>query len=148
MRIIHRPGSIKKFHRTPLRFQTTFQTPLKDLESFVDTILGSLGSVESGTVTIDDTVMGAERFRVFLRTAELPHDSTVIADTADETHRLLVAALDDWVDFFFVPSPRPFVLYADHDENATFFANTRSNLNKVASALETKGFKRVKDYVR
>ena len=120
---------MKKLGRTPLRFQTTFHTPLKDLESFVGTILGSLGAVESGIVTID-AVISADKLKVFLRTDELGHDTAVIAESADEAHRLLVAVLGDWVDY------------------ATFYANTKSNLNKVASALETKGFKRVEGHVR
>jgi hypothetical protein len=35
-----------------------------------------------------------------------------------------------------------FVIYADHDEYATFYANTRSNLNRVADALFANGLKR------
>lgn len=65
-----------------------------------------------------------------------------------ELHALRVAAFDDWLDFAFVPSPKPFVIYADHDEYAAFYGNTKTNLNKVAMALTARGFTTVKDYVR
>jgi hypothetical protein len=61
---------------------------------------------------------------------------------------LLEAALSDWIDFIFVPTPKPFVIYADHDEFTTFYANTKSNLNPVVEALSARGFKRVQDYER
>jgi hypothetical protein len=70
------------------------------------------------------------------------------AESAAELHALLIAALGDWLDFAFVPSPKPFVLYADHDEYATFFANTKSYLNKVANSLKSNGFSSIKDYIR
>lgn len=61
---------------------------------------------------------------------------------------MLEAALGDWVDFVFVPVPKPFVIYADHDEYTTFYANTKSNLNRVAQALIAAGFEKVLDYER
>ncbi|HUA66595.1 MAG TPA: hypothetical protein VME24_12155, partial [Alphaproteobacteria bacterium] len=60
----------------------------------------------------------------------------------------LVATFSDWVDFFFVPAPKPFVIYADHDEYATFFANTKSKLNSVVEPLLKSGFKQVLNYQR
>jgi hypothetical protein len=66
----------------------------------------------------------------------------------EEVEELLIAALGDWVDFLFVPSPKPFVIYADHDEFITFYANTKSNLNRVGTALLARGFKVVEDYTR
>jgi hypothetical protein len=38
---------------------------------------------------------------------------------------LLEAALGDWVDFLFVPVPKPFAIYADHDDYITLYANSR-----------------------
>lgn len=61
---------------------------------------------------------------------------------------LLEAALGDWVNFTFVPKPKPFVIYADHDEYTTFYANTKSNLNGVVQALSGAGFEKVPDYQR
>jgi hypothetical protein len=47
-----------------------------------------------------------------------------------------------------MPAPKPFVIYADHDEYTTFFANTKSNLNRVAQPLTAGGFVSVPDYER
>lgn len=77
----------------------------------------------------------------------LQKESSVQAANHDETGALLQAALDDWVDFWFVPTPKPFVIYADHDEYLTFFANSKSNLNGVSDPLREKGFETV-DYER
>jgi hypothetical protein len=54
---------------------------------------------------------------------------------------LLQAVLTDAVDFAFIPTPKPFVMYADHDDLVTLFANTKSNLNRVAQALYREGLK-------
>jgi hypothetical protein len=139
MRAVHQQGSIKRFHRTPWRFEKTFQTPLRTLQSFSAAIIESLGEVDRGVVTIDAMIMPAGKIDALLASNQiqqaLRQDMCLIAETAHEVQSLLIAALSDWVDFLFVPSPRPFVLYADHDEYATFFANTRSNLGKVTSAL-------------
>lgn len=63
-------------------------------------------------------------------------------------HELLKAALSDWVDFWYVPTPRVFMIYADHDEYSTFFADTKSSLNRVALPLLEARFKEVRDYQR
>jgi hypothetical protein len=152
MRAEHRPGSIKKFQRTPWRFEKTFQTPLRSLESFSAVIIESLGDMDGGLVTIDAVIMPAGKIEALLASSQLRHslghDSCLIAETAGEVRPLLVAALGDWMDFLFVPGPRPFVLYADHDEYTTFFANTRANLGRVTSALERAGFTAVEGYSR
>ena len=65
----------------------------------------------------------------------------------EEVRLLLHAIFSDWVDFIFVPEPKSFAIYADHDEYTTFFAHTRSNLNRVVNALSD-GFKTVPEYER
>lgn len=148
----HRNGAFKKFHRTPWRFQQTFQTPLRSLDSFTAAIFGSLGDARSGTIIIDAIVMQPTHLQALLREHHLPddlqHDAAIEAESAAELQPLLSAALGDWVDFLFIPSPKPFVLYADHDEYATFYANTKSNLNTVATALTAHGFDAVPNYTR
>ena len=52
---------------------------------------------------------------------------SVTATGQQELEELLHTAFTDWFDFLFVPTPKPFVIYADHDEYTTFCANTRSN---------------------
>jgi len=67
-------------------------------------------------------------------------------DDAIETAALLRAALADWVDFAFIPTPKPFVLYGDHDEFTTILAHTRSNLHRATAPLDHAKFKRVDEY--
>ncbi len=45
-------------------------------------------------------------------------------------------------------APKTFVIYADHDEYTTFYANSRSNLNRVTESLLTQGFEEVSGYQR
>jgi hypothetical protein len=73
---------------------------------------------------------------------------SVTAVGPQEVQELLYTAFTDWFDFVFVPTPKPFVIYADHDEYTTFFANVRSNLNRVVGALVVQGFEQVAEYKR
>jgi hypothetical protein len=80
--------------------------------------------------------------------AQFGRDWSLSASGRDEAAELLEAALGDWIDFIFVPTPKPFVIYADHDEYTTFYANRKSNLNPVVEALSARWFKQVQDYER
>ena len=143
---------MKKFRRTPWRFQQTFVTPLNQLPAFTAAIVGSISELAAATVVIDQVVFPAETIHALLEQRQLSllldRDASITAETPDEVQPLLSAAFGDWVDFLFTPSPKPFVLYADHDEYATFFASSRSNLNSVARALLKGGFKAVENYTR
>jgi hypothetical protein len=145
-------GAIKKFRRTPWRFQQTFRTPLRSLASFTATILGALDHADSGTVVIDAVAMPPAKLNTLLSqeklSSDLRHDMAIVAETTHELESLLAAALGGCVDFLFVPSPKPFVLYADHDEYSTFFANSKKNLNVVTCALTAQGFATVENYIR
>ena len=77
----------------------------------------------------------------------LQSESCIEATGQQETAALLQAALSDSVDFWFIPTPKPFVIYADHDEYTTFFANSKSNLNGLIEPLLKQGFQKV-DYER
>ncbi len=71
------------------------------------------------------------------------HDITLTAAGEAEAEALLHAVLSDWVDFLFVPNPKPFVIYADHHDCATFYAQTKSNLNLVSQSLLAQGFEEI-----
>lgn len=152
MTVANVAGSMKRFRRTPWRFQATFSTPLRNLGDFTSTILSSLGEVREGIVSIDSVVFEPRHMIDLLHrnglAEELVRDRCVTAVGTREVSDLLEAALGDWVDFAFVPSPKPFVIYADHDEFTTFFANTKSNLNGVVQPLLARGFREVPGYVR
>jgi hypothetical protein len=142
------PGTFKKFKRTTWRFQQTFRTPLKDLDRFVETILDT-ARIEHCTITIDEVVFDPKNVWAALPYANivLNHDFSIEAD-GEEVKKLLVAAFSDWIDFLFVPVPKPFIIYADHDEYATFYANSKSSLNQVVMPLREAGFKAVDDWIR
>lgn len=152
MTVANTPGAIKKFKRTPWRFQVTFATPLKQLDAFVSAILGHDGEFESAIVTIDEIVFDAKNLNGLLSanslSAELSHDYSISVDGKASVRELLKTALSDWIDFAFVPMPKPFVIFADHDEFATFYANTKSNLNQAKQSLLANGFREILDYQR
>jgi hypothetical protein len=140
------PGSLKRFRKTPWRFQKTFQTPLKDLHRFAAAILSSHDPASTGCVTIDQAVFEPKHFIALLAEHSLPaqygRDWSVTAKGRQEIAELLEATLSDWIDFIFVPTPKPFVIYADHDEYTTFYANTKSGLNAVVEPLSIGGLSR------
>jgi hypothetical protein len=148
----YQQGAIKKFHRTPWRFQRTFHTPLQNLDSFTATILSSLDYVDSATMTVDSVIIEPKNLTALLSSHQLQHslrhDTSIVAEISTEAQPLLTAALGDWVDFLFIPTPKPFVLYADHDEYTTFYANSKANLNRVTAALTKGGFTAVENYIR
>jgi hypothetical protein len=145
------PGAVKRFRRTSWRFQQTFETPLKDLDRFVSVIL-SVHKITGGVLTIDEVVFEPKHLLVLMSKHSLPpqygHDWRFEVTGEEQVSELLVAALSDWVDFLFVPSPKPFVIYADHDEYTTFYGNTKSNLTGIVSALSENGFKQVQNWER
>ena len=146
------PGVLKKFRRTPWRFQLTFQTPLQNLCSFVSTIVRAKQPLQGGSVTLDQVVSEPKNWIALLSRHSLPpeygREWTATARNTGEVEELLEASLSDCLDFLFIPTPKPFVIYADHDEFTTFYANTKSNLNGVVEALSRKGFNWVPGFER
>jgi len=144
------PGVLKKFRRTPWRFQQTVERPqASDLDRFVSTIFTAEHRIEAATVTVDAVVFNTERTTALCPAGStLSHDSSISAQSAAEVHALLVAAFWDGPDFICIPTPKPFVFYADHDDWITFYANTKSHLNHVIGPLASHGYKLVQDWKR
>ena len=62
MTVSTNPGTLKKFRRTPWRFQQTVEIPeVRELDRFVSTIIASHGGCEVATVTIDKDIFNTER---------------------------------------------------------------------------------------
>lgn len=145
-------GSLKRLRRTPWRFQQTFGTPLKNLGPFVATIVSAAAPLQKGAVTIDGVIFDPKHLLGLLTKYSLPpeygREWSITAEGEQEVGELLHAVLSDWIDFMFVPTPKPFVIYADHDEYITFYANTKSNVNRVTGELSKQGFQRIDDYER
>jgi len=144
-------GAVKQFRRKAWRFQQTFETPVQNLGPFVKTIVSNQG-FQGGRLTVDQVVFEPKNLISLLHnhsiTLECRRGTSLTAVGQEEIVSLLEAALGDSVDFIFIPEPKPFVIFADHDEYITFFANTRSNLNRVVTDLSARGFKIVRDYER
>jgi hypothetical protein len=151
MNLSETPSALKQIRKTPWKFQQTFKTPLKNLQPFVETII-STASPETACITIDQAVFEPKHWIELLTRYSLPpryeKGLSVTAVGRQEVEESLYAVFTDWFDFLFVPTPTPFVIYADHDEYTTFYANTRSNLNRIAKALSAKGFEEIAEYRR
>src|SRR5262245_1657475 len=135
-------GTLKKFRRTPWRFQQTVERPgAGDLERFVSTIIMAHGKLEQVTVTIDAVICTTVRLTALCpEGSKINHDTSLVAESPEETQALLMAAFWDGPDFFCTPTPKPFEFYADHDDWITFYANTRSQLNRVIEPLASHGY--------
>jgi hypothetical protein len=151
MKVSNTPSAVKQIRKNAMEFQQTFKTPLKNLKPFVAVIL-SIASPESACITIEQAVFEPKHWMNLLNRYSLPprygKGVSVTAAGRQEIEELLYTAFSDWFDFLFVPTPKPFVIYADHDEYTTFYANTRSNLNRVVKALSAQGFEEVAEYSR
>jgi hypothetical protein len=151
MTVTDAPGALKKFRRTPWKFQQTYLTPLQHLQSFVAAIVSVNQEMKSACLTIEQAVFEPTHLVKLLASYSMPPryecGVSFTATGQEEVRLLLHAIFSDWVDFIFVPEPKSFAIYADHDEYTTFFAHTRSNLNRVVSALSD-GFKIVPEYER
>lgn len=151
MNVSDAPSVLKQIRKTPWKFQRTFKTPLNNLRSFVAAIL-SAASPETACVTIAQAVFEPKHWIDLLTRYSLSprygKGTSVTAVGLQEVEELLHAAFTDWFDFIFVPTPKPFVIYADHDEYTTFYANTRSHLNGVVEALVAQGFEQIVEYKR
>jgi hypothetical protein len=128
-RLSETPEEILRFRNKPWPFQQTFKTPLKDLNRFVTTFLTPV-SLDRGAISTDQVVFEAKGLLRLLANNSLSVEDqyhlTIRAEGQQAISDLLQAALGDWVDFIFVPSPEVFAIYADHDEYTTFYTIRRS----------------------
>ena len=83
MKLSHNPGAIKRFRRTPWKFQTTFATPLKNLTPFVAAITTAHEPFASASLTLDTVVVEPRNMLEFLADHSLPpergHEFPLIA---------------------------------------------------------------------
>ena len=150
MTITSTPGALKKFRRTPWRFQQTVELPdAGGLERFVEILITTHGGLRAATITIDEVIFHTVRISaLYPAGAALTHDVSLIADSMEEVRDLLLAVLWDGPDCACIPTPKPFVMYADHDGWITFYANTKGNLNHVIDPLASYGYKLVQNWQR
>jgi|SRR5262249_9647243 len=152
MTLSESPALLKKFRKTPWKFQQTFITPHRNLQHFVAEVVSTCLPCQSGCLTLDQVIFEPTNLISLLNSHSIPpqygHGWSITAEGKHEIEAVLYAAFRDTVDFVFVPKPAPFAIFADHDDFTTFYAHTRSNLNRVAEALTRGGFETVHDYQR
>jgi len=151
MRIHSTPGTLKRLRRTASTyFQRTFRTPLKRLPVFVKIL--SDPSFASASVAVEQVVFPPKHLDSLLSSHQLPLEYgsgwTIEATGAKECVELLEATLADWLDFFFLPQPKRFLMYADHDEYTTLFAARKGSLSRLTTALTAAGVEEIPDYAR
>lgn len=146
MRLFESPGTLTRYRRSVWEFQQTFHTPLENLPRFVDVIMSALPRTR-GAIAVFDQVVFEPRYELapLYANYSLPQkwygdDLTIEAQSATEARELLQAVLSEWIDFLFVPTPKPFVIYADHDEYITFLGHRKGQLNGVVEALTAAKF--------
>lgn len=145
------PEEIQRFRTGPWPFQCTFKTPLKDLARFVSHFVAPF-SFETGVLSTDEVVFAPKNLQQLLTENSLQASNvyrlTIQAAGERDIAGLLQAALADWVDFVFVPSPQVVAMYADHDEYTTFYAREDETLRNVVLNLEGAAFEPVLNYTR
>lgn len=153
MRLYESSGTLKRYRQTAWECQQTFQIPLNDLERFVDVVMDAPPCAD-GAIAVFQQVVFAPQYDLLSLYAKysLPEkwygdDVTIEAQSAAEVGELLEAVLHEWIDFLFVPTPEPFVIYADHDQYITFLAHQKAQLSGVVEALTAAKFRPV-DSVR
>lgn len=152
------PGALKRFRRTPWRYQQTFVTPLKDLQPFVAAIISCLEPIQGAVATFDEVVFEPRNLNpLFAKRSIIAkamdntrylHDWSLSCTGEDDAGELLRVLLGDWIDFVFVPTPKRLAIFADHDEYITFLSVTKSHLNRAVRTLGDNGFQPVPDYQR
>jgi hypothetical protein len=151
MTVAQTPGAIEKFKRTSWGFQQTVEKPPGDLDKFVSAIICASGALEGGCLTVDQVIFEPENVESLFPATKIPQlkrDSSITTARPEETPALLRAALADPIDFIFISTPKACVIYGDHDEWVTFYANSKSGLNALILPLRNAGFKLIEDWDR
>jgi hypothetical protein len=152
MEIRQARGELQRIRRSVSALeQRTFQTPLGRLAEFVECLFAS-DPPSSAAAIVEQCVFQPKHLEALLASHDLPlqlnPDRRIIAAEGVESSALLGALLADWLDFYFEPIPKRFVLYADHDEYTTLFAAKKGPLAQLAHRLTGKGFIEISGYLR
>jgi len=146
------PGESKKLRKKAgSSAQSTFWVAPARTSAFAAALLSGDPACERAALVVEETSHVLYNVGPLIaRPPErsLPRDTTIAATGREASASLLAAALSDYVDFWFVPSPGGFVLYADNDEYATVLAPRQGSVSKAVDRLLATGFAEVVDYER
>jgi len=144
------PGALTHMRVRAGEHQATFAVPPVRAGQFAEALLGSGAGAVGARLVVDAGVFPPKHLQTALSSdpeAWLDAETVIEAD-AGEAEALLIAALQDWTNFWYVPIPGGFFLYGDHDEYSTIFAHQQHTIARAADALRAAGFREVHDYVR
>jgi hypothetical protein len=144
------PGALQHMRVRAGDHQATFAVPPARASQFASALLDAGAGAAGARLVVDAVVFPPKHLQTALGHApEAWLDAeTVVEAEAGEAEALLVAALQDWTDFWFVPIPGDFLLYGDHDEYSTIFAHRHGSIARAADAVRAAGFHEVNDFVR
>jgi hypothetical protein len=72
MTLSEAPGTLKKFRRSPWKFQQTFLTPMQSLQGFVTAIVSANQQMKSACLTIEQVVFEPSHLINLLASHSLP----------------------------------------------------------------------------
>jgi hypothetical protein len=136
----------------PFPFQQTYATPLTDLPRFVHTLLAPF-AFDKAAVWIETIVFTPHKLINYLHGFGIDTDegelnrAVLSAEDTSETTALLEHVLSEWIDFAFIPSPKNFVIYADHDEYTTVFTASAQLLASLCSNMQLQSFRAVDNWL-
>jgi hypothetical protein len=131
--------------------QVTFAVPPARATQFASAVLGAGTAAAGARLVVDAVVFPPKHLQTALGNGDTEawvDAETVIEAGPGEADALLIAALQDWTDFWFVPIPGGFLLYGDNHEYCTLFSHRRDLVVAVANGLRAAGFDEVDGYER
>lgn len=144
-------GALKHMRVRAGEHQATFAVPPARASQFASALLDAGVGAAGARLVVDSVVFPPKHLQTALSNDDDQawlDAETVIEAEPGEAAALLTAALQDWTDFWFVPIPGGFLLYGDHDEYSTIFAQHKGPVSRAAEALRAAGFDEVDDYER
>jgi hypothetical protein len=152
MQAAHTRELVKKARRGAGRFQRTFVIQADTRISFASLLLEQAPGLQSGWFFVENVIfLPANTERLLAEHGlVLPslREVTFTAADASEARSLLAAALRDGLEFYFLPRPSRFLIYADHHEFVTVFMSRKGVLSQLSKRLCDAGVDELPDFVR
>jgi hypothetical protein len=148
-RVESTPGEAKKLRRKAGDAQVTFAVTRADAMAFAAALLSGDQSCERATLVVQETSGALYHVGPLIAhppLEPLPRDTTIAATGPEAAAALLAAAVSDYVDFWFAPTPGALLVYADNDGYATVFAHRQGPVSRAGERLQAAGLSEVTGY--
>jgi len=143
-RVESTPGATKKLRKKAGGAQMTFTVGRQGASAFSAALLSGEPPCERAALVVEETSGALYHVGPLIGhppLESLPRDTTIAATGREAAVALLTAALSDYVDFWFVPHPGGFVVYADDEECAEVFAHRQGPVSRAGERLAAAGFR-------